>query len=406
MRHFNEIFLNRTARHIKKEIKVASAPLLQTHHAPASPWACPRVVQETLTYMGRIDELHCLRVAGCVGSVCIVTSVAAAIFMSSPTNDFQEAESKNFNQPFKTPLSCWRLWPLKCRRNVTVEPGRMQAAATHFHSRDKVFYEHAVNNTVMVIQANAGFVDMVFNCMTSLRIAGGQDMVKRLVVWSMTNATTSLFLRRQSEWGFGIYEQSMADNALMKLPVSDRFESGGTTSYYDMMRVRIGFYLHLVRDLGMGLFFVDADVVFLQDPWPWVVSNQGLGWKNHEEAEDAYDLIPPDIVFGPDANGMYYDMLNPYQSFQASVPKICGGFFYARPTVNSVRIYTDLNRMMWTNEESNDQWTMDQLLEDGRDVLLVGTPPNGLCRRRMPCHVHSTCLRIRILDQMAFMTAR
>jgi hypothetical protein len=36
------------------------------------------------------------------------------------------------------------------------------------------------------------------------------------------------------------------------------------------MRMRTQLFRYVLEDLGLHLFFVDADIVFLHDPWPFV----------------------------------------------------------------------------------------------------------------------------------------
>lgn len=296
----------------------------------------------------------------------------------------------------------------RCSQNPRIDsPSSPRMPVRRGGPRDTVFQRHAVNNTVMVVQLNTGFVELGLNLLASLKNAsnGTNELTKRVVVWAMTPKTAEALKAAQADMGFGIYVES-DPHPVMHLPPSDALEPGGTVSYFDMMRSRARFFLHIVRDLGMGLFFVDGDIVFLKDPWPHVVSGNGLGLPGISIAQpqhaDPYASVEPDIVYSADAGGSFREMALPFQNFYAIVPRVCGGLFYARPTTNAVRIYTDLERAIWASDSGNDQWTMDELLSDGRDVLLTGPLTGGLCRRHAPCHVSNTTLRVRILDQRTF----
>lgn len=51
----------------------------------------------------------------------------------------------------------------------------------------------------------------------------------------------------------------------------------GAVTKENMMVYRPRFFLKIVKLMRLNLFFVDADIVFYRDPWPWVVDNLGLG---------------------------------------------------------------------------------------------------------------------------------
>lgn len=83
-----------------------------------------------------------------------------------------------------------------------------------------------------------------------------------------------------------------------------------------------------MKEYKAGLLFVDADVVFLKDPWDEIVGNGGLGGKVDtsvmgyfgNENDEAF-FVEPDIVYSADPRKSYYELEDPFEGGWR-VPKV------------------------------------------------------------------------------------
>lgn len=51
----------------------------------------------------------------------------------------------------------------------------------------------------------------------------------------------------------------------------------GSKEYYQLMNLRGSFFVHLLEKIQTEFLFLDADMVFFRDPFPWITANHGLG---------------------------------------------------------------------------------------------------------------------------------
>lgn len=129
---------------------------------------------------------------------------------------------------------------------------------------DMQLHRLAVNGTLMVTQIS-GRTDMLQNMLCSLRRIDPQ-LVRRMVVWAYDYDTYRRLMLEQGREYTLIHDNEVPRDAHLRKSLKD-----------DMMRYRPRFFLKVVKGLKLDLFFVDSDIVFKHDPWPWVVANRGLG---------------------------------------------------------------------------------------------------------------------------------
>ena len=98
-------------------------------------------------------------------------------------------------------------------------------------------------------------------------------------------------------------------------------------------------------------------------------------------------------------------MLDPYEG-EPRIPKICGGFFYARVNTRTKLVFNSLLAM-----RMNDQWGMNDLLNNYFDSVMVDPLPLGIkSRKQRPQHarvanIAREALRVLILSQQSYMNA-
>lgn len=144
------------------------------------------------------------------------------------------------------------------------------------------FSRHTFNNMTMIIQINNGFMHLAYNLLCSLRRLN-PEFIKGIVLWTVDDKSleslrtykADSFERAQmnpslaSFSGFGVY--SFADAV-----VTSSFERGGSEKYNEMMGKRPKFFLHLLKTVKIDFLFVDADNVFMRDPWFWIEGESRL----------------------------------------------------------------------------------------------------------------------------------
>ncbi|KAI3644218.1 hypothetical protein MP228_010382 [Amoeboaphelidium protococcarum] len=250
-----------------------------------------------------------------------------------------------------------------------------------------MLYERAVNNTVMIVQIGGG-TKYLNNMLCSLRRIN-ESLIDRVVVWAYDEDT----YRRL---------QAVEDRRFAVVHDREVVDFGAVTKE-NMMVYRPRFFLKIVKLMRLNLFFVDADIVFYRDPWPWVVDNLGLGvddyrgykkfgrfdtqllsaakspWQRVDLLQRAAINSPPDMVYSSDARRFYWQQVDPFEGEQ-TVPKICGGLFLYRSTPNTIAFLQAL-RYDVEVKGGNDQWSVDNILNwRVSKVLLVGKLPRCLPR--------------------------
>ena len=250
-------------------------------------------------------------------------------------------------------LRDWDLFP-------TPPPGERMRALFSSHARD--------GRAVMVVQANRGFAPYLRNLLCSLRRVNPR-LQQWVVVWAMDPEIGALL---------ALEEPTLAvhyDPMLTALTSTQ--QPGGTDEYYDMMRKRLVLFRQVLEGLRLDLFFVDADVVFVRDPWPWV-----------RPADNE------DLVYSADGPNVAQNILG-----MPRVPNVCGGLFWARASVNSIGVFRALHCIIKHDPAANDQWTMDEILNTPAYYSRVQVVQDGQAA------AEPSTLRIRILDQAQFARA-
>ena len=91
--------------------------------------------------------------------------------------------------------------------------------------------------------------------------------------------------------------------------------------------------------------------------------------------------VEPDIVYALDPR-QFYEMLDDPWEDQPRVPKICGGFFYAKSNDRTINLYKKLGDAI-PKEKLNDQYATDHVLNHQdyiKHVAVVGKLPRCLGR--------------------------
>ncbi|KAJ3059420.1 hypothetical protein HDU98_004560, partial [Podochytrium sp. JEL0797] len=117
------------------------------------------------------------------------------------------------------------------------------------------------------------------------------------------------------------------------------------------MNSRSSFFSYLLSDIRIDFFFSDADVYFLSDPFtdpnlPFNISNTSPLATTYVDVF----ISPPDLTYSTDARGYYSLLANPFEGEQR-IPKICGGFFFARSTPATRKLWSRI-----PETGANDQW--------------------------------------------------
>lgn len=248
--------------------------------------------------------------------------------------------------------------------------------------------------TVALVQVNAGMLPMGYNLLCSLRRINAHLLAEKIIFWSVDKKAVELLqsYRDKNNLSFGIYYPDNRHQYRM-------LQSRGSDGYNRLMRDRPSTYLILLRKYRLSFLFMDADIVFTNDPLINLFHNEDRGQ-------------PEDAIYSTDARNFYSRLSDPFEG-QPFVPKICGGFFLLRPTDPTIRLLEDLNKAMHVDLLSNDQYTTDRLLNsrynltgntfvnDPTRTWLVEPLPSGLQRRNMSVRTNSS-LKVRLLDQAAY----
>ncbi|KAK9814783.1 hypothetical protein WJX72_011440 [[Myrmecia] bisecta] len=139
--------------------------------------------------------------------------------------------------------------------------------------------EVAVDNTVVVAQANLKFLDFLQNWIWHLEAVG----MRNYVVAAMDRAT----LDRLQQDGIRSFLYTS----------SELFDSEKVfTRDFGLVKARL---INEIIDLGFNLLYSDLDVVWLRDPFPYFAHFPDLDllittdlWDNLEEADPEWDLSP------------------------------------------------------------------------------------------------------------------
>ncbi|KAJ3159507.1 hypothetical protein HK101_001048 [Irineochytrium annulatum] len=171
---------------------------------------------------------------------------------------------------------------------------------------------------------------------------------------------------------FGIYYDPTLSTSMTGLV--NGLNDGG--NYYHMMSLRLNFFVRVSKTLGLNFIFSDADIYYIADPFSDLNLPYGVPDPLNRTTTDYYRDLP-DIIYSTDARGPYHTLSDPWEG-QARIPKICGGFFFARANERTARLYTKLRDLNW-----NDQWGVDGLLNgDMFEAVMVDPLPAGIKERK------------------------
>lgn len=246
----------------------------------------------------------------------------------------------------------------------------------------RMFAEHAIGNTVVMVPVNTGMIKFADNLLCSLQTTGFDT--SKIVFWALDEGAEDILERR----GHATFRDPMLYGVS-----DDSNYSGGTPQYRKMMQERPKFYMDLLAT-GYDMLMIDADTIFWQSP----------------------EVIIPDkdssidIVFSTDAREFYQDH-NAFKDVWARggvVPPVCNGLFWMRSTPHTIGIWRDMEeffesgwrtalyRLIWFQD---DQRGMDVLLNDGR-AQLVPPLPGGISADMIPHQPpHENTINVQLLDQ-------
>ncbi|KAJ3070162.1 hypothetical protein HDU98_006803 [Podochytrium sp. JEL0797] len=190
---------------------------------------------------------------------------------------------------------------------------------------------------------------------------------------------------------------------------STSHQPGGTGDYYAMMNSRSSFFLYLLSDIRIDFLFSDADVYFLSDPFTDPNLPFNFCHPCPPPATECRPLTkPPDLTYSTDARAYFSLLADPFEG-EARIPKICGGFFFARSTPASRKLWSHIH-----GTGANDQWGVQGLFHDEAvfDTILVDPLPVGISTRPITHPTASdtivttaTLLKVRILSQPSYRSA-
>ncbi|UJR24273.1 hypothetical protein I4U23_027240 [Adineta vaga] len=249
--------------------------------------------------------------------------------------------------------------------------------------------------TIAIVQVNSDMLSVAYNLLCSLRKAHADLLAKKLIFWAIDQSAVKDLesYRDKNNLSFGIYHFHSKFDQIKTIQVI------GTNEYYELMRHRISVYLLFLEQFHLSFIFMDADIVFLNDPLNDLFFN-----------EDRHEI--EDLIYSTDARNFYNQLKDPFEG-KPFVPPICGGFFLMRPTKPTIDLLKDLNKIMIIDSKANDQWTMDLLLNNRYDSLnnkflydssrtwLVEPFPLGLKRKNTSIKTNNS-IKLRLLDQRSY----
>ncbi|KAJ3208390.1 hypothetical protein HDU67_006774 [Dinochytrium kinnereticum] len=289
--------------------------------------------------------------------------------------------------------------------------------------------------TAFITSANNATFPFIRNMVCSL-INSAPELLENLVVWALDETVVKRLLEFRKELLAGSFVDPLGRSEgnmkrhHWKSPLGIYFDADKTTTpnmtsgvvntktYYGIMDMRRDFYVHLLDDIGINYLFTDADVHYSANPFedlnlpfgiPDDEKRSGIAHQLPSSVEDFYRDYP-DIIYSTDARKPYHYLADPYEGGKRT-PKICGGFFFARSNARTVQLYRTIR-----DAKINDQWGVDDLLNNHFPTVLVDPLPAGLEKRKLnPKSVEigkrvegwswSDPIRIRVLSQAAYTNA-
>ncbi|KAJ3206084.1 hypothetical protein HDU67_008408 [Dinochytrium kinnereticum] len=270
------------------------------------------------------------------------------------------------------------------------------------------------HQTAFITSANTATFPYIENLICSLA-AISPSLLEKLVVWALDEEAAGKLMGlgeriSNGEFGGGQWRAPIGVYYDAAKTGTKEFTSGKVNSglYFGIVDLRREFYVHLLDTIGINFVFTDADTFFSADPFedlnlPFGVSDvEGRTGVSHQKPKTVKDYYKdfPDLIYSTDARKPYRHLKDPYEG-QTRIPKVCGGFFFARSNTRTVKMYRRIleNRM-------NDQWGVDDLLNNHLPAVLVDPLPAGLTKRQGDVKVgEGDPLRVRILSQAAYSNA-
>lgn len=246
----------------------------------------------------------------------------------------------------------------------------------------QILQTRAVNNTVTFVPVNDGMLHLAQNLLCSLRRTSFNT--SSLVFWTLDDRADAILTRQ----GFA----TLRDRTLYSVGTNENLK-GFSRKYKRMMKERPKFFIKILS-AGYDILMLDADTVFWQSP--------ALMIADREENVDA--------VFSTDARE-FYQTHNAFRDAWRrgrNMPPICNGIFWMRSSKETVALWSDMLAIFnarppwgwWLRfRSSDDQQSMDVLLNDGR-AQLVGPLPDGIRHDMIPqASTTAPTLKVRLLDQ-------
>eukprot|EP00877_Chromochloris_zofingiensis_P014510 jgi/Chrzof1/9312/UNPLg00281.t1 len=249
----------------------------------------------------------------------------------------------------------------------------MALLGNHYDRAAEVVVPRLRNNTISVVMVNAAAVQFAQNLLCSLARNGvpldslvifpldfeARDALRDLwhSEYSFQGSST-----RQRMWGEKLGWGMLWDPRWIAR--TTRLVSWGDKDYQFMMQQRPTLLIDLLQGLQVDVIFMDADIVFTEDPIPLL--------------QDPLKSGLADLSVSLDTRKTLRNSTDPYEG-QHAVPFACGGFFYARSNARTIRYFRDMRNLL---EEprwfATDQTAAYALLNQAGRVSLVGEVPAAL----------------------------
>ncbi|KAJ3070168.1 hypothetical protein HDU98_006809 [Podochytrium sp. JEL0797] len=266
------------------------------------------------------------------------------------------------------------------------------------------FTSRSRSGAVLITSANSGSLNYFKNMVCSLR-TNAPDVVPHLIVWALDKDA----LEKLTELMLAVGRISFSIYYNPSQIFSNSHQPGGTGDYFAMMNSRSSFFSYLLSDIRIDFLFSDADVYYLSDPFtdpnlPFNISHPTPPATTYADIFTS----PPDLTYSTDARAYYSLLADPFEG-ESRIPKICGGFFFARSTPATRKLWSIIHET-----SANDQWGVQALFHDQSvfDTILVDPLPLGISTRPATHPTASTTfpnsttlLKVRILSQPSYRSA-
>lgn len=218
----------------------------------------------------------------------------------------------------------------------------------------ELFQSHAINNTVVIVQANSGFLKFlkIFLCTASQL---QKPLIPHLILQSLgPSVTLELeFLKATYNYTYGIIPYHESFHGDDDLVYGYNFFDWKAFKFNAMMRARGQFILKVLAT-GFDVVFCDADMILLKNPLDILFESSA------------------DLQVSTDSRDLFFKLTDPFEGF--NVPVVCFGFFYAR---NNHRTRILFEKVADAMSNVHDQTALNSIL-NGSPVQIIGKIPFGL----------------------------